>query len=86
MLECPYAVGLAAQQKGDIMTSDNRINRNDGFDNIVDNATVRCMMIEAGEHGDCKMVETCQRALDGDHGARARVAKAIADARAMDDT
>lgn len=57
----------------------------DSLDSIVDNATVQRMMVEAGEHGDDRMVATCHRALAGDHVARAEVAQAIADARAMDD-
>lgn len=37
----------------------------------------------AGAHGDRAMVETCDRALEGDWRARAEVAEALADAKAM---
>lgn len=47
---------------------------------------VRALSAEAFTAGDFEMVATCNRALTGDQDAVRAVAKAIAAARAMDDT
>lgn len=44
---------------------------------------IEALRIEAGAHGDTKQVELCDAALAGDADARAKCAKAIANAEAQ---
>lgn len=52
---------------------------------IPDDDVLEALRIEAGAAGDADMVATCDAALAGDDGARARCAQAIAEARARVD-
>ena len=46
---------------------------------------IEAMRTEAGTAGDYAMVETCDRAIDGDAAAMATIRRAMSDAAAMDD-
>jgi hypothetical protein len=43
------------------------------------------LCVEAGEHGDMDMVRVCRKAINGSKAAKAKCAKVLNDAAAMDD-